>query len=71
MPLTNEEKLSILEQHMKKVDYEIYGLELDVLEAEVALSDSAILTLLADRLAVLESQRLTLLNEKTKLTTQG
>ena len=71
MPLTNEEKLSILEQHMKKVDYEIYGLELDVLEAEVALSDSAILTLLADRLAILESQRLTLLNEKTKLTTQG
>ena len=71
MPLTNEEKLSILEQHMKKVDYEIYGLELDVLEAEVALSDSAILTLLADRLAILESQKLTLLNEKTKLTTQG
>ena len=56
---------------MKKVDYEIYGLELDVLEAEVALSDSAILTLLADRLAILESQKLTLLNEKTKLTTQG
>jgi len=71
MPLTNEEKLSILEQHIKKVDYEIYGLELDVLEAEIAFADSAILTLLADRLAVLESQRLTLLNEKTKLTTQG
>jgi hypothetical protein len=69
MPLTNEEKLSILQEHMKKVDYEIYGLELDVLEAEIALVDSAILTSMTDRLALLESQKLALLNEKTKLTT--
>jgi hypothetical protein len=69
MPLTNEEKLSILQEHMKKVDYQIYGLELDVLEAEIALVDSAILTSMTDRLALLESQKLALLNEKTKLTT--
>jgi hypothetical protein len=69
MPLTNEEKLSILQEHIKKVDYQIYGLELDVLEAEIALVDSAILTSMTDRLALLESQKLALLNEKTKLTT--
>jgi len=71
MLLTNEEKLSILQQHMKKVEYEKYGLELDKLEAEAASADSALLQLITDRLSLLESQRLVLLSEETKLTTQG
>jgi hypothetical protein len=71
MLLTNEEKLSILQQHMKKVEYETYSLELDKLEAEAASADSALLQLITDRLSLLESQRLVLLSEEAKLTTQG
>jgi len=32
--LTNEEKLGIVNQHIKSVDYNTYGLQLDLLEAQ-------------------------------------
>ena len=36
--LTNEEKLAIVNQHLKSVDYALYSLSLDLLEAQAATS---------------------------------
>jgi hypothetical protein len=51
--LTNEEKLNIVNQHLKVVDYAIYGYQLDLLEAEaVATPDASLLHLLMRELAM-------------------
>jgi len=39
--LTNEEKLSIVNQHIRAVDYSIYGYELDLIQANAVSSPDA------------------------------
>lgn len=39
--LTNEEKLTILDQHIKSVNYGLYGLELDLLEINATANPDA------------------------------
>ena len=39
--LTNEEKLSIVNQHIRSVDYSLYGYELDLIQANAVSSPDA------------------------------
>ena len=39
--LTNEEKLSIVNQHIRSVDYSLYGYELDLIQANAVTSQDA------------------------------
>ena len=39
--LSNEEKLNIVNQHIKSVDYTIYGYELDLIQANAVSSPDA------------------------------
>jgi hypothetical protein len=55
--LTNADKLSIIDQHIKGLEFSIYGLELDMIEA-TAVSDTS-----SDQIAGITA-RLTSLNAK-------
>ena len=39
--LSNEEKINIVNQHIKSVDYSIYGYELDLIQANAISSPDA------------------------------
>ena len=65
--LTNDDKLSIVNQHLKSVEYSIYGLQLDILEAEAAGNSEEAVESLNDRLAPLQSKKTALLAEKASL----
>ena len=39
--LSNEEKINIVNQHIKSVDYTIYGYELDLIQANAVSSPDA------------------------------
>jgi hypothetical protein len=67
--LTNEEKLNIVNQHLKVVDYAIYGYQLDLLEAEaVATPDASFVTSLNERISNANLKRTALVEEKNSLT---
>jgi hypothetical protein len=67
--LTNEEKLGIIEQHMKSIDYGIYGIELDQIEINATSSpDASQIANLATRLTALNAKRVALVTEKNSLT---
>ncbi len=67
--LTNEEKLNIVNQHLKVVDYAIYGYQLDLLEAEaVATPDASFVTSLNERSSNANLKRTALVEEKNSLT---
>jgi len=67
--LTNEEKLSIVEQHIKSIDYGIYGVQLDIIEINaISNPDASQLSNLNTRLAALNSKRTALVTEKDSLT---
>ena len=67
--LTNEEKLGIIEQHMKSIDYGIYGIELDLIETNATSSpDASQITNLGARLTALNAKRAALVTEKNSLT---
>lgn len=69
--LTNEEKMGIVEQHIKAIDYGVYGLELDLIEINATSSpDSSQLSNLNARLAALNAKRAALVAEKNSLTPQ-
>ena len=40
--LTNEDKLNIVNQHMKSIDFQVYNLQLDLIEANEAFAAQAI-----------------------------
>lgn len=67
--LTNEEKLGIVNQHLKSIDYTIYGLELDLIEAEAIESESSILSSINGRIASANAKRTALITERNSLTT--
>lgn len=56
--LTNEEKLTIINQHLRSIDYALYGFSLDLLEANaVSPVDAENVSLIEDRISSLNSKR--------------
>jgi hypothetical protein len=39
--LTNEDKLSVINQHIKGIDFQVYNLDLDLLEANAEATPNA------------------------------
>ena len=39
--LTNEDKLSVINQHIKSIDFQVYNLDLDLLEANAEATPNA------------------------------
>ena len=67
--LTNEEKLGIIEQHIKTIDYGIYGIQLDLIEINaIATPDASQITNLNTRLTALNAKRAAIVTEKNSLT---
>jgi hypothetical protein len=66
--LTNEEKVTIVTQHIKNVDYAIYNLELSMVEENsVASTDAAKITSLTAQLNDTKAQKAALELELGKL----
>jgi hypothetical protein len=62
--LTKEEKIDIVNQHIRALDYAIYNAELDKMEAEaLANPEAGVLSALTERLANLNSKRSVLTTE--------
>jgi hypothetical protein len=69
--LTNEEKLAIVNQHLKSVDYALYSLSLDLLEAQSATSpDVDQVASINSKITEATAKRTVLNAEKDSLTTQ-
>ena len=67
--LTNEEKLSIVNQHIKSVEYSIYGHELDLIQANaVASPDAGQITAINARITASNAVKAALVTEKNSLT---
>jgi hypothetical protein len=67
--LTNEEKLNLVNQHIKSVDYAIYGYELDLIQANaVASPDTAQIAAINSRITESNARRTALVAEKDSLT---
>ena len=62
--LTNEEKATVVSQHIKNVDYSIYNLELSVIEENAVSSPDA------HKISSLNSQITDLNAQKTTLTSE-
>ena len=66
--LTNEEKTTIVTQHIKNVEYSIYNLELSVIEENsVSSPDAAKISSLSDQVNQLVAQKTALTAELTTL----
>jgi hypothetical protein len=66
--LTNEDKLNLVNQHIKSIDYQAYNLELDLIEANAESpvnSDSV--SALNTRMNALEAKRTALESEAATL----
>lgn len=67
--LTNEEKLSIVNQHIKSVDYNIYGLQLDLMESQaIDTPDPVQVASVNGRIASANARRSALVIERDSLT---
>jgi hypothetical protein len=67
--LTNEEKLNIVDQHIKSVDYSIYGLQLDLLELNATPNpDASQVSNLNARITAANARKAALVTEKNSLT---
>lgn len=67
--LTNEEKINIVDQHIKSVDYSIYGYELDLLQANAVSSpDSAQIAAINTRISESNAKKSALVAERDSLT---
>ena len=67
--LTNEEKLNIVNQHIKSVEYSLYGHELDLIQANaVSAPDAGQITAINTRIAEANSVKAALVIEKDSLT---
>lgn len=67
--LTNEEKLSIVNQHLKSVDYTIYGLQLDLIEAQTTETpDATQISSINGRITAANARREALVEERDSLT---
>jgi hypothetical protein len=67
--LTNEEKLNIVNQHIKSVDYSIYGLQLDLLEINsISNPDASQVSNINTRITAANAKRAALVTERDSLT---
>jgi hypothetical protein len=67
--LTYEEKLGIVNQHIKSVDYGLYGLQLDLLEIQATANpDAGQISNINTRISAATSKRAALVEEKDSLT---
>ena len=67
--LTNEEKLNIVNQHIKSVEYSIYGHELDLIQANaVASPDAGQITAIHARITESNAVKAALVLEKNSIT---
>jgi len=67
--LTYEEKLGIVDQHIKSVDYAIYGLQLDLLEIQATANPDASQVLnINTRITAATAKRAALVTERDSLT---
>jgi hypothetical protein len=66
--LTNEEKLGIVDQHIKSVDYAIYGLQLDLIELNsTANPDASQVSNINTRITASNAKRAALVTERNSL----
>jgi hypothetical protein len=66
--LTNEEKLNIVDQHIKSVDYGIYGIQLDLIEINATSNpDASQVSNLNTRLTAHNARRAALVTERNSL----
>lgn len=66
--LTNEEKLNIVNQHIKSIEYAIYGCELDLIEANAGSSaDADQISAINARLSEANVKKAALVAEKDSL----
>lgn len=66
--LTKEEKIAVIEQHLKSLEYTIYGVNLDLIEANsVSSVDSALVTNLQNKVADLNAKKTALIEEQDSL----
>jgi len=66
--LTTEEKLSILDQHIKSVNYGLYGLELDLLEINATANpDAGQIANINTRIAASNAKKSALAEERNSL----
>ena len=66
--LTNEDKLSIIDQHIRSIDYSLFGAQLDLIEANAVSSpDAALISGINDRVANATSKKSALVSERAKL----
>jgi len=66
--LTNEEKISIIDLHLKSIDYSLYGLELDLAEANaVSNPDTDLVSNITTRKTAATAKRNVLIAEKETL----
>ena len=67
--LSNEEKINIVNQHIKSVDYSIYGYELDLFQANAVSSpDAAQIAAINSRISEANTKKTALVLEKDSLT---
>lgn len=67
--LSNEDKLVIVGQHIKSLDFQIYGIELDLIEANaVTPKDTEYIASLNARLEPMQAKRSVLIAEQDSLT---
>jgi hypothetical protein len=66
--LSNEEKLSIVNQHLKSLDYAVYGYELDLIQADAVSSPEAA-QIASLRVSEANAKRAALILERDSLTT--
>jgi chromosome segregation ATPase len=67
--LTNEDKLNILNQHIRNLEFAIYGLELDIIEYAASVEkDTDYSSKLNSRLTELQAKKALLDSEKEDLT---
>ena len=67
--LTNEDKLNIVNQHIKSVDYSIYGHELDLIQANAVSSpDPAQIAAINSRVSEANAKKSALVLEQDSLT---
>ena len=68
MSLSKEDKLSIIDQHLRNIEYSIYGSELDLIEAQAVESpDTVSIASINNRITAATAKKTALLAERTEV----
>lgn len=67
--LTVDEKLNIIDQHIKQMQYSIYGAELDLVEANAIVDvDATVITSITNRISTATAKKDALVLTRASLT---